>query len=168
MIKLKHVPKGLKEINEYYGNPDRDGNFELDPNWAQVHLKRYPLPFNMKLSWKDKYVTHILVHFLVGPAMIDALTEIGNYWGSDYLEKEKLNRLGGVYNFRKMGSYPALSSHSWGISIDINPHLGPYGGISRMPDFIVDAFKKRGFVWGGDWPPEYACDAMHFAGNGGY
>ncbi len=168
MIKLKHIPKGLKEINKYYGNPDRDGNFELDPGWVQSHLTRFKLPFKMKLSWKNQYVTHILAHYLVGPSMIDALNEIKNFWGLDYLKENKFDIIGGVYNFRKMTSYPALSTHSWGMSIDINPHLGAYGSISHMPDFIVNAFKKRGFNWGGDWPPKWAGDPMHFQSCVGY
>ena len=168
MVELKHIPKGLKEINKYYGNPDRDNNFELDPGWVQAHLTRFKLPFKMKLSWKNQYVTHILAHYLVGPSIIDALNEIKNFSGLIYLKENKFDEIGGVYNFRKMGNYPALSTHSWGIAIDINPHLGPYGGISHMPDFIVNAFKKRGFNWGGDWPPKWASDAMHFAGNTGY
>lgn len=167
-MKLEYVPHGLSEINEYYGNPDQDGNFELDLDWAQDRLKRYRLPFEMKLSWGDQYATHIKAHVLVGEVMIDALAEIRSYQGLQYLRDHRYDELGGVWNFRKMGAYPALSTHSWGISIDNVPHLGAYGADPQVPDFIVSAFKDRGFIWGGDWPPKWPADGMHFQAAKGY
>lgn len=166
------LPNGLKEINEVFGNPDKDGNFELDGSFIKAKLKRFKFPFPMRLSWdSSRYMTHFSAHSLVGVFILDALREIRFYKGYGFLKDNGWDFCGGVYCFRKMGSYPALSTHSWGIAIDINPHLGRYGEEPKMPQFIVDAFKKRGFEWGGDWPsknPKWKFDGMHFQMCTGY
>ena len=61
-----------------------------------------------------------------------------------------------------MASGPLLSTHAWGIAIDLNNHIAGWldpDGV--QPEGIVDAFKKRGFIWGGDWSEQYV-DMMHF------
>lgn len=170
MITLKEVPHGLTEINEYYGNPDRDGDFALDIDWADENIRRYEMPFPMRLSWNDTVtVTAFQAHRRVGAVIVDALEEILAYRGLEYLQEQDLDRYGGCWNFRKMVSYPALSTHSWGMAIDLNSHVAGYGADpSTQPEFIVAAFKKRGFNWGGDWPPKWTSDPMHFQGATGY
>jgi hypothetical protein len=52
-----------------------------------------------------------------------------------------------------------LSSHAWGIAIDINVQGNHYGATPTMPDEVVETFARHGFVWGGDW---LIPDGMHF------
>jgi len=52
--------------------------------------------------------------------------------------------------------------HSWGCAIDLDPANNGLG--DRTPKFarypkIIEAFKKEGWVWGGDWSN---YDGMHF------
>mgnify|MGYP000738569279 CR=1 FL=1 len=63
-----------------------------------------------------------------------------------------------------------LSIHSWGIAFDVNwdKNLVVAANASLMvkaagcdlPKEFVDAFKKRGWEWGGDW--KSVKDYMHF------
>ena len=164
---LDYVPDGLKDILTYYGNPDRDENFAPDLAYEKENLVWLPAPYPLFLPWRLKKACNwIYAHRLVAESLIEALEEIYNYRGENYLATNKFDRYGGMYHFRKMITYPALSTHSWGIAIDLNPELAPYGGDpSGQPEFIVEAFKKRGWNWGGDWKTP---DGMHFQACIGY
>ncbi len=73
----------------------------------------------------------------------------------------------GTYNWRnKNGGGSGLSTHSFGITIDINDDTNPYttANTHDMPPAVVDAFKRNGFAWGGDWQPKH--DWMHFQYEG--
>lgn len=167
MTKLDYVPNGLIEIIKHYGNPDTDGDFQTDPEWVKRNLKRFTLPYPLRLSWNpEKLVKSVISHRRVGDAMMDALDEIGQTHGGRYLEQNQLNRFGGIYNPRMKRGIGQMSTHTWAIAIDLAPDIAPLGADpSGMPDFIVDAFEKRGFVWGGHWDRP---DGMHFQACRGY
>lgn len=159
-------PDGLEAIRKTYGWPiDAEGKASKDFKVGQLDMA--DLPFPMRLSWSTKdTVTRIMVHRKVAASMMDALTDIRDYRGTEYLQENDLDLFGGVYNVRlKRGNPKEPSTHSWGIAIDINPHRGQLGKPSSMPDFIVQAFKERGWIWGGDW--NYP-DGMHFQACKGY
>lgn len=79
----------------------------------------------------------------------------------------------GTFNWRKVRGSDRLSSHSFGIAIDLNVKYSDYwqwncrctsedadlGYKNRIPQLIVDIFEKYGFIWGGKW---YHYDTMHF------
>ncbi len=78
---------------------------------------------------------------------------------------------GGSFNWRHIAGTSALSSHGWGIAVDLgtkradywryhtkNPD-GPIKWRNRYPQAIVDSFEAEGFIWGGRW---YHYDTMHF------
>lgn len=76
-----------------------------------------------------------------------------------------------TYNWRLIRNGNELSRHSFGIAIDINPKNNPFCPywavckkqnvlITDIPECIVKAFIKNGFVWGGLWTS--VKDPMHF------
>ena len=75
----------------------------------------------------------------------------------------------GVTNWRKISNTNRLSSHSFGIAIDINVKKSDYwqwhkknGTVNyknKIPLEIARIFEKHGFIWGGRW---YHYDTMHF------
>jgi hypothetical protein len=65
---------------------------------------------------------------------------------------------GGCWAPRTQGS-AALSSHAWGIAVDLNVAGNHYGAEPTMPEEIVRVMAAHGFTWGGDWP---VPDGMHF------
>ena len=81
----------------------------------------------------------------------------------------------GTFHWRSIAGTTRLSSHSFGIAIDLNVQWSNYwrwavGNKStngkrpilyknRMPLGLVALFEKEGFIWGGKW---YHYDTMHF------
>lgn len=75
----------------------------------------------------------------------------------------------GTSNWRKISNTNRLSSHSFGIAIDINVKNSNYWQWNKsknsmkyenkIPLEIVKIFEKHGFIWGGRW---YHYDTMHF------
>jgi hypothetical protein len=61
-----------------------------------------------------------------------------------------------------------LSSHSWGIAIDLNVAWNPYGALPAAAGThgslreLVPFFEAEGFAWGGYFEPLSICDGMHF------
>ena len=78
---------------------------------------------------------------------------------------------GGGFNWRTISGTTRRSAHSYGIAVDINPALGGYwkwAGVaegqashfnSKVPERLVTAFERYGFIWGGKW---HHYDGMHF------
>jgi hypothetical protein len=67
---------------------------------------------------------------------------------------------GGCWVARTQGGEQALlSSHSWGVSIDVNVSGNHLGTASTQDPVLVEVMARHGFVWGGDW---LLPDPMHF------
>ena len=83
--------------------------------------------------------------------------------------KSFIDNPAGVTNYRKITNTNRLSSHSFGIAIDINEKKSDYcqwhkkddkqDYKNKIPLEIVRIFEKYGFIWGGRW---YHYDTMHF------
>jgi len=81
----------------------------------------------------------------------------------------------GSWVWRDIAGTDLLSTHAFGIAVDINPTTNPRCGVTNrhccyyqlvtdMPPSFVQAFKDAGFIWGGDWKEH--PDPMHFEWNG--
>jgi D-alanyl-D-alanine carboxypeptidase len=80
-----------------------------------------------------------------------------------------LKPIGGTFVWRRILRSKALSSHAFGIAIDLNVAYSNYWRWrrrfesttwrNRIPQEIVDAFEAEGFIWGGRWKH---YDTMHF------
>jgi len=164
MKTLDYVPRGIDDIRTYYGDPESADRFEPSDPWKQANLVWVEAPYELIMPWRlNKPCQWVYVHRLIAEPLKQALEEIVDYKGEAYLSENEYNRYGGSFHFRKMAGYDALSTHAFGIAIDLNPDLACWGcEPETQPEFIVEAFKKRGFEWGGDWGPPYKCDPQHF------
>ncbi len=102
-----------------------------------------------------------------------ALQNVAEEIARDYPELVPYMKSSGTFYWRKVRGANRLSSHSYGIAIDIavkqsnywrwdHPkarETDPIGYKNRIPMQIVEVFEKHGFVWGGRW---YHYDTMHF------
>ncbi len=77
--------------------------------------------------------------------------------------------IGGTFFWRRIYRSRMLSTHAFGIAIDLNVGKAHYWRWQRpklplvwknsVPQEIVDAFEAEGFIWGGRW---LHYDTMHF------
>lgn len=111
---------------------------------------------------------------------IDKINIIDEYDASD--ELSMLDNNSSAFCYREVpGSNGKLSNHSYGIAIDINPVQNPYvkndiilpesgkeyldrenirKGMIVEGDPCYNAFKQRGWIWGGEW--NSLKDYQHF------
>lgn len=154
MIKIERLT--YRELMENYGDPGtKKGLQEIRSN-----LIRIMVPFTLQ----PHNVTAIMCHQYIADAYRESLEEILDYYGLEYIEKFGINKFAGCFVTRKTSSGDWWSIHSWAMAIDHNPHLGAFGSPSIMPYQFVNAFKKHGFGWGGDWKGRK--DGMHFSATG--
>ncbi len=169
-------------LNRLYGNPGSKSR--SNPEWQKKYLRTMQLPYPMRLAWNtSQTVTSCQVHYKVQPYLEAALSNIYNHvraeikqqvgYNKTTLEYDKLtlDRLraygldlfGGCWCLpRPVRGGTELSTHAYGIAIDIDPKhnaLGTVGRIAKQQMWVVDIFKKRGFAWGGGWKRK---DGMHF------
>ncbi|QBN17552.1 M15 family metallopeptidase [Flavobacterium nackdongense] len=86
---------------------------------------------------------------------------------------EYIQNIGGTFNWRKISGTNRLSTHSFGITLDINSKKSNYWQWdckctdentqliyrNQIPLKLVQIFEKYGFIWGGNWKH---YDTMHF------
>lgn len=159
------TPAGLNGIVATFGDIYRfirdDGS--LNPRWESRFLTRARLPFSIPLSWdKSKRVRRLYCHKklrVIFPAVFKEIQKQG-------LRRE-IKTFGGCYNFRGKRTSAKLSTHSWGIAIDLNPETNAQGMAGNMNPEVVKIFRRHGFTWGGDWSGP-SKDPMHFQFCTGY
>ncbi|KNF10035.1 D-alanyl-D-alanine carboxypeptidase [Gottschalkia purinilytica] len=114
---------------------------------------------------------------------IDKIKIIDEYEANDKLSMEDNNTSAFCYRNIASGSNN-ISKHAYGVAIDINPVQNPYinkdkilpisskdyidrsnvrKGMIVKDDALYLAFKKRGWIWGGEW--KYIKDYQHFEKN---
>lgn len=144
----------------FYGDP-------RNPGWHSVSLVPFTPPWTM--SFKDDNgklhpVSHFDVHRKIIAAMTAAFAEVWEHYGRTQaaIEAVGLHWYGGCYNFRPVRGSARLSCHAFGAAIDLDPEHNPMNRshVSHMPQPVVDAFKKQGAFWGGDFRSRQ--DPMHF------
>ncbi|GEM_PF-682661 len=156
-------PHGYPEICRVFGDIEsyvgEDGT--LDPSWEKEMLGYASLPFSLPLSWApEKVVTRIHCHRLLAPVLEGLFQEV-----VDRGLRPLVRTYGGCFSFRRMRGGGRLSTHSWGIAIDLNPDTNPLGSKGDMAPELVSLFREFGFVWGGAFSRP---DPMHFQFCSGY
>jgi len=159
------TPHGLEGVIDTFGDiydwMQDDGT--LDSGFQRQQLDRADLPFPVALSWDtSRRVTQLYCHKLLAPVFVEVFETIERAGLRD-----EVRTYGGCFNFRSKRSAAKLSTHSWAISVDLNPESNPMGSDGDMHPGIVEIFQTYGFKWGGDWPGR-ARDPMHFQYCTGY
>ena len=158
-------PNGLDEIRTTFGDIFAyvTADHTLDPRWQSEFLDRVPLPFPMTLSWnRSQTVSTITCHKLLASVFTGVFDRIQ----SSGLQN-KITSFGGCFSFRPQRTGTKLSTHAWGIAIDLNPETNEQGTAGTMDIGLIATFREAGFKWGGDWQGR-SRDPMHFQFCTGY
>src|SRR6266478_6369112 len=158
-------PHGLDQIIETFGDifvhigPDH----ALDAHWQTDSLAHVSLAFPMKLSWdQSRTVTHISCHKLMTGIFAEVFQNIQSAGLQNHVPS-----FGGCFAFRPQRTATKLSTHAWGIAIDLNPEGNMQGTAGNMNAEVIKIFRQAGFTSGGDWQGK-TRDPMHFQFCTGY
>ena len=147
-----------KNLIAKYGKPNVTG---------EGYLVTINLPYPMRLAWDlDTKVYKMRCHKLVSDKFISVFNELHRVYGYDKIVELGIDLFGGCFNFRKMRGGNNWSTHSWGISVDLDPARNKLKETSRTARFarpeyktMIDIFYKHGFISLGR---EKNYDWMHF------
>jgi hypothetical protein len=152
---------------------DAFGRFELNEKgepterWQRGFLCTFDLPYPMRLSWQPEVIIRkITSNQAVRVSLIECFEDILKLYGSvKAVQEARMDLYGGCYCFRRARGLGTLSLHAWGAAIDLDPDNNALGkkwekNKGMIPVEVVEIFKKRGAIWGGDWKSR--PDPMHF------
>jgi hypothetical protein len=130
-----------------------------------------------------KDITKIFKELYDNKYPVEKIRLIDEYDADD--EKSMADNNTSCFNYRRIDSSSTLSSHSYGLAVDINPLYNPYvrtgfGNRNILPaegakfvdrtlnipglivkdDICYRTFIKKGWQWGGDWTDRK--DYQHF------
>ncbi len=131
------------------------GAIEILGEWERRNIVSIAPPFELR-SGGGRPLTAIRCHRLIAPALARVLDDL-----KQRALCHLINTFDGCFVPRHIGSDPkgALSRHSWGIAVDVNARLFPYGSEAKQNPRLIEAFARQGFGWGGEWRTP---DPMHF------
>lgn len=110
----------------------------------------------------------IRVHERIREAMKRVDARVQELFKSDGQLRKYFDHMGGTYNYRNIAGTEQLSTHAFGIAIDLSTYFSHYWRNAAdatpqwknsIPEKLVLAFEAEGFIWGGRW---YHYDTMHF------
>jgi D-alanyl-D-alanine carboxypeptidase len=149
-----------EELVRIFGTPNKTG---------AKYLTTIVLPY---LMWYEgNAIKTIQCHKLIANNLLAVFTELLQVYGIDKLNKLGITNYGGCFNYRLMrNSRARLSTHSWGIAIDLDPNRNTLKENHLTATFarqeygkMIDIFYKYGFVSLG---VEKDFDWMHFQHSG--
>ena len=133
----------------FYGDPGRENLVEI--------------PFPYPMLYEGRKVRKSRCHRKVRDSLLRILTNIGDRWSNHPEIMEEAEDYGGIYCFRRMRGGSALSLHSWGIAIDLDPddngNQVSWPVAADMPIQIMEEFAREGWISAGAF---WGRDAMHF------
>jgi hypothetical protein len=159
------APHGLEEIVSTFGDIYeyiRPGGV-LDPRWQAEQLANLALPFSVPLAWDpSRTVSRMTCH----KRMVNKFASVFDQVQASGLQS-KVSSFGGCFAFRQQRTGAKLSTHCWGIAIDLNSASNAQGAPGDMEAGLIEIFRRAGFEWGGDWSGNVR-DPMHFQFCSGY
>ncbi len=165
--------QGLRNLSSSRGVRNMEFFHSLLDVWKRTDMKRNVIEISF-LGCSSK------VHHLLVPALKRINQNLHQARKKDKKLDRFLNdlRSASSYVWRNVAGTQTLSSHSYGIAIDLIPKRWrgdpywlwvkrkgldwqnyPYEKRWQVPDVVVKAFEQEGFIWGGKW---YRFDTMHF------
>jgi D-alanyl-D-alanine carboxypeptidase len=158
-------PRGFDQLINTFGNLFAyiRSDDTLDPRWQVEFITRTALPFPLPLSWeRSRFVDGFLCHKLLAAPFTRIFEDIQRAGLAS-----SLTSFGGCFNFRPQRTGTRLSTHAWGIAIDLSPENNAQGTAGTMDPRVVSIFSNAGFSWGGHWK-DRSRDPMHFQFCTGY
>jgi hypothetical protein len=158
-------PCTASELDALYGplvyTSQSNGAIILGNNWESLNIVDFHHPLLAQMQLKRLRVHRNALAAFTG--VFDAIAQAGAP------VSDCLRTCAGTFVPRHIGWNPAraLSSHSWGVAIDLNAQWNGYGARPAMAGQfgsireVVPYFAQFGFAWGGHFSGA-SSDGMHF------
>ncbi len=141
-----------ERFGEFSFRPTRGDSIEIDPAWEDANIVTVDMePLGL-----------FECHRLVVPYIRSAIEDLRSGGLLAEVDPADFQLAGGCFNARLIRGGDrgfALSRHSWGIAIDINPSTNRYEGDVSLSEEFGQTFRDWGFSWGAGW---LRPDGMHF------
>lgn len=141
--------------NAFYGDFHSKG-------WEDMNLVHYTPPFEMHYG-EQRLLHGLLIHKKILPAIGQIFSDIWASCGQDQhrVDASGASSWGGCFNIRNIAGSNNWSNHSWACAVDLDPERNGFNtGHGHMQPVIIDAFKRQGALWGGDYAGR--TDPMHY------
>ncbi|HEU4889190.1 MAG TPA: M15 family metallopeptidase [Thermoanaerobaculia bacterium] len=148
------VPARLQELEDELG-PFLSLPESGRQRWIAANIVYFKLPFEIPFAGSGTPVKSIQVHRRAVPIFEAVLLDVER---SGLIST--ISSYGGGFAYRPAAGTSFLSSHAYGVAIDLNSKQNPRGTPGRMDPRLVEIFEKHGFAWGGDYTGR--TDPMHF------
>ncbi len=144
--------------------------FYGDPGKGEIAAQMVPVVPPFAMYYEGRKIRAIQFHRKAAPALAAALQEIWDYCQHDQakIDAAGVSKYAGAYNPRMVrGSATKWSNHAYAAAIDLNAADNGMYAKGNMPQFVIDAFCRQGWMWGGWY--KNRTDPMHFEAvdNGG-
>lgn len=141
------------ELISFYGNPAKN----------EIARRLVPVVPPFQMYYSQRPIRFIMFHNKAAGALQAALAEIWDHYFHDQstIDKLRISSYSGAYNLRLISGTNRWSNHAFGAAIDFDAeHNGFNTGKGTMSPIVIDAFKRQGARWGGDY--KHRTDPMHF------
>lgn len=140
---LRTPPIGLSGIVKEFGQPAK----------PECSAGRVVFPAPLKLAWDKGSVVRAACHIKLEETFTCVFREVyrAGLWNL-------LTSFGGIYNPRTVTGSQKISTHAWGIAVDLNVATNKVGMKGDLSPKIIKIFEENGFGWGGRWSKP---DPMH-------
>lgn len=145
--------KTAKELEKKFGNPLKSRT-KFEKNWME--LWDIPEEINKAIpALPNKvYINYLLIAPL--ESTLRELIALGHH--------KEIKTWDGCYNVRLKRGGTTLSTHSYGIAIDMNATWNPFRGKVTWSKGFLDVWRKNDWICGADWSTA-SKDGMHFQGD---
>ncbi len=147
-------------MTAFYGQPSKSPDYLDYFSFPHLQTRLYTRTGELlKDRAGDLRQDHSCHRLLVG-RLTAALAEIYVTLGKEQFEREGWHLYGGCHNYRSKTGGGSLSTHSWGIAVDMNPNENPYAATkTTFSGVAIGIMEKWGFLSGGR---AWGLDWMHF------
>lgn len=143
-----------RALIDFYGDPRRAGfvsNLVLvKPPW--------------QMMYEGRPIRGVQIHRKCADSLAAVFNDIAAQVGNDWSKlPPSAIKFSGSYNYRPVRGSSRLSCHAFGAAIDLDAEenaMNSRGDKGTMAQIVIDAFKRQGWYWGGDFHSRQ--DPMHF------
>jgi|ERR1051325_6271174 hypothetical protein len=150
------IPEGLQEIMQVFGSfvftELSHGLVSPESAWVKANV--------LRLEHVPVLNQALVCHKSIAPALLKVFSALE----AKGLAGE-IKTCEGCYwpRYKMHDPRRGLSTHSWGIALDLNAASNPPGTRGDMNENVIEVFGRHGFYWGGNFN-----DPMHFQYARGY